>query len=342
MKTVSVEQAVGCVLAHDITRIIKDVEKGPVFKKGHIITEDDVPVLLSVGKKNIYIYEKSEGMLHEDEAALILGDITKGSNMEISGPSEGKMTLKAATDGFFKVDRERLYKINSLGDISIASRHGDTIVKKGDVLAGMRVIPLVIDEEKMNVARSIGKDIPLFSLLPFKKKKYAIITTGSEVYDGRIKDTFTPVVESKFNEYNAELIYKTLCDDKPEMIEAKIMGAHSKGAEVICITGGMSVDPDDRTPAAIRKMSAEVVSYGSPVLPGAMFMLSYMEDGTVLMGLPGCVMYAKRTVFDLILPRVMVDEKVKKEDIYALGEGGMCLNCNICTFPNCGFGKGHV
>ena len=342
MKIISVENAVGHVLAHDITRIIKDKEKGPVFKKGHIITKEDVPVLLSVGKKNIYIYEKKEGMLHENEAAVILGKIAKGRCTALSGPSEGKMTLTATADGIFKVDRERLYKINSLGEISVASRHGNTIVKKGDVLAGMRVIPLVIEEEKMNQASQIGEDIPLFGVRPFKQKKYAVITTGSEVYDGLIEDTFSPVVEGKFNEYDAKLVYKTLCDDKIEMIEDKIEIAHSMGAEVICVTGGMSVDPDDRTPAAIREMSDRVITYGAPVLPGAMFMLAYMEDGTALMGLPGCVMYAKRTIFDLVLPRVMADENVTKEDIYSLGEGGMCLNCGVCTFPNCGFGKGHI
>ena len=338
MTIIPVENAVGHVLAHDITRIIKDVEKGPVFKKGHIITQEDIQVLLSVGKKNIYIYEKDDDMLHEDEAAEILKRITIGNNMEASAPSEGKIELKALCDGLFKVDSEALIKLNSMGEISVASRHGNTPVKKGDLLAGMRVIPLIISKEKMESASKISG---IFDLIPYKHKKCAIIATGSEVFEGRIKDTFTPVVEGKLKEYDTEVVFKTVSDDKKDAVCASIDEARSNGAEVILLTGGMSVDPDDLTPAAIRDRCDEVVTYGAPVLPGAMFMLGYMEDGTALMGLPGCVMFAGRTVFDLILPRVMADVRVKSKDIYSLGEGGLCLKCLVCNYPACGFGKAH-
>lgn len=358
MKLIRTEEAAGCVLCHDITQIIKDEKKGPVFKKGHIVTEEDIPVLLSVGKEHLYVWEAEEGMLHEDEAAEILRELCQGGsaqdaafdgtkkcfrNMSASAASEGKVELTAECDGILKVDSGALFCVNSQGQMMIATRHGNTEVKKGEKLAGMRVIPLVIETEKMEEAKEAVKKenggIPILSLLPFRKKKVAIITTGSEVYKGRIQDTFTPVLREKLGNYPVELIGHTICDDHPEMVTREIRRFLSEGADLILCTGGMSVDPDDKTPLAIKNTGANIVSYGAPVLPGAMFLLAYMEGGQVIMGLPGCVMYAKRTIFDLILPRVIADDKVTSEELARLGEGGLCLNCPVCTYPNCGFGK---
>ena len=224
----------------------------------------------------------------------------------------------------------------------IATRHGNTPVKKGDKLCGTRIIPLVIEKEKMQRVRELCGDEPLLQLLPYKIKKAAVLATGSEVFHGRIKDTFTPVLEEKLAEFNVELVYKHVLDDKPEQIAAAIKTAiEEKGAEMVLCTGGMSVDPDDRTPLAIKNTGARIVSYGAPVLPGAMFLLSYYGEKQVpVMGLPGCVMYAKRTIFDLVLPRVLACDLVTADELAALGEGGLCLNCAVCTYPACGFGKG--
>ena len=343
MKLIKTEDAVGHVLCHDITQIIKGVTKDAVFRKGHIVTEEDIPVLLSVGKENLYVWEKEEGMLHENDAAEILRQICQGEHMHPSDVKEGKIELIADIDGVLKIEREKLRKVNSLGEIMIASRHGDFPVKKGDKLAGTRVIPLVISEEKMQQAKDVTAGGAIFNILPYKKKKAGIVTTGSEVYYHRIKDTFTPVIEEKLAEYDIEIGGHEICNDDPQMIENAIRSLLADGCNMIVCTGGMSVDPDDRTPYAIRQVTGEIVSYGAPVLPGAMFLLAYYrEEGkevTPVLGLPGCVMYAKRTVFDLILPRIMADDKIKAEEINALGEGGLCLNCPVCTFPNCGFGK---
>lgn len=189
---------------------------------------------------------------------------------------------------------------------------------------------------------SLCGDEPLLQLLPYKIKKAAVLATGSEVFHGRIKDTFTPVLEEKLTEFNVEVVYKQVLDDKPEQITAAIKTAiEEKGAEMVLCTGGMSVDPDDRTPLAIKNTGARIVSYGAPVLPGAMFLLSYYgEDQVPVLGLPGCVMYTKRTVFDLVLPRVLACDIVTADELAALGEGGLCLNCAVCTYPACGFGKG--
>ena len=181
----------------------------------------------------------------------------------------------------------------------------------------------------------------VFDLIPYEHKKCAIIATGSEVFTGRIKDTFTPVVESKLSEFGADIIFKTVSEDKTEPICSAIDEASARGADIICVTGGMSVDPDDLTPAAIKSKCDEVVTYGAPVLPGAMFMLGYKDNGTAIMGLPGCVMFAGRTIFDLVLPRIFAGQKVTPDEICALGEGGLCLKCPTCIYPNCGFGKGH-
>ena len=339
MKIVKVTDAVGQILCHDITRIIVGEEKGPVFRKGHIIREEDIPVLLSVGKENVYVWEHNENMLHENEAAEILREICQGPGMHPTDVKEGKIELVADMDGLLKIRRDSLAAVNALGEMMIASRHGDFPVHKGDKLAGTRIIPLVIEKEKMEKAREAAGEEPIFSVLPFKIKKAGVITTGSEVYHGRIKDTFTPVIERKLAEYNVEIIDYIICDDNHEMITRAILSQIDKGAEMILCTGGMSVDPDDRTPLAIRNTGARVISYGAPVLPGAMFLLAYYEETIPIAGLPGCVMYAGRTIFDLILPRLLAGDMVNARDLADLGEGGLCLNCSVCTFPNCGFGK---
>lgn len=308
------------------------------------MTEEDIPVLLSVGKENLYVWEKEEGMLHENDAAEILRQICQGEHMHPSDVKEGKIELIADIDGVLKIERGKLRKVNSLGEIMIASRHGDFPVKKGDKLAGTRVIPLVISEEKMQQAKDVTAGGAIFNILPYKKKKAGIVTTGSEVYYHRIKDTFTPVIEEKLAEYDIEIGGHEICNDDPQMIENAIRSLLADGCNMIVCTGGMSVDPDDRDSVAIRQVTGEIVSYGAPVLPGAMFLLAYYrEEGKEVipvLGLPGCVMYSKRTIFDLVLPRLTVGEILTAEDLNTLGEGGLCLNCPECTFPNCGFGKG--
>ncbi|MBR1914563.1 MAG: molybdopterin-binding protein [Lachnospiraceae bacterium] len=344
MKYIRTEDSVGHVLCHDITRIIPGVEKGPVFKKGHIVKEEDIPVLLSVGKENLYVWEKQPGMLHEDEAAVILKDICMGSSdmMSYSEPGEGKITISAARNGLLKIKRDRLNAVNALGEMMIATVHGDFPVKKGDRIAGTRIIPLVIEESKMSMAKRTAGDEPILSILPFRHIKAAIVTTGSEVASGRIEDAFGPVLRKKLAEYDTEVIgQKILSDDRAGITDA-ILDFARGNADMVLVSGGMSVDPDDRTPGAIKDTGAEVVTYGAPVLPGAMLMLAYLkhkEKEIPVVGLPGCVMYAGRTVFDLVLPRLLAGDRISAADIAGYGEGGLCLNCKTCHFPECGFGK---
>lgn len=347
MKLIQTVDAEGTVLCHDITQIIKGVTKDAVFRKGHVVTREDIPVLLSVGKDQLYVWEKEDGMLHENDAAEILCDMCKGQNMERSQAKEGKIELTAACDGLLKVDNRGLKAVNGFGQMMIAARHGNFAVKKGDKLAGTRIIPLVIEEEKMEAAKKAAAEAtegcPILELKPFLHKKAGIVTTGNEVFYGRIQDTFTPVIRGKLSEFDTEVIDHVTWNDDDTKVTASILDMIQKGADVVVCTGGMSVDPDDKTPLAIKNTGARIVSYGAPVLPGAMFLLAYYDAGdrtVAVMGLPGCVMYAKRTIFDLVLPRVLADDEVTPEDLAALGQGGLCLNCPQCTYPNCGFGKG--
>ncbi len=341
MKCINTTEAVGHVLCHDITRIVKDVVKDTAFRKGHIVTEEDIPVLLSLGKDHLYVWEKDENTLHENEAAEILYGVCKNENMHPTEVKEGKIELIADCDGLFQVDVPRLDAINEIDEIMIATRHTNTPVKKGDRLLGTRVIPLVIAKEKMELVKETAGPKPLVSLTPYRPLKAGIVTTGNEVYYGRIQDTFTPVIIDKLASYGIEVMDQILCNDDMGKITNAILKLKEEGADLILCTGGMSVDPDDRTPGAIKNTGARIVSYGAPVLPGAMFLLAYLSDGTPIMGLPGCVMYAKATVFDLVLPRIAAGVEVTKKDLAHMGNGGFCLGCKTCHYPNCGFGKGR-
>ena len=339
MKLIRTEDAVGHVLCHDMTQIIKDVYKDARFRKGHVVTEEDIPVLLRMGKENLYVYEMTPGMVHENDAAERLLALCGTEHMERSQVKEGKIELKAACDGLFRVDSQRLLAVNGQEEVMIATRKGNTAVRKGDKLAGMRVIPLIIEEEKLCRAEEAAGDKPLLQLLPFVKKTACIVTTGSEVKKGLIQDTFTPVVMEKLQAYGIETIATVQSGDGVENVRDAVLAMREKQPDMILCTGGMSVDPDDNTPGGVRASGARIVSYGAPVLPGAMFLLGYFDDGMPIMGLPGCVMYAGATIFDLILPRIAAGVEVTRADITAFGEGGLCLGCGQCHYPICPFGK---
>ena len=339
MKLIATKDAVGHVLCHDMTQIIPRTYKDARFRKGHVVREEDIPVLLSMGKENLYVWEMVPGMLHENDAAERLCALCRNENMDCSSVKEGKIELTAAIDGLFRVDSQRLNAVNLLEDIMIATRHGNTAVHKGDKLAGTRVIPLIIEEEKLKQAEAAAGEAPLLELLPWKLKTAGIITTGSEVAKGLIQDAFTPVVERKLAAFGIETVERRMPGDDMEAVTQAILEVKASGVDLILCTGGMSVDPDDNTPGAVKRSGANIVTYGAPVLPGAMFLLGYFEDGTPVCGLPGCVMYAKSTIFDLVLPRLAAGVPVTWAEIAAMGEGGLCLGCKVCTYPNCGFGK---
>ena len=340
MKVVNTENAVGMVLGHDITEIVPGEFKGVAFKKGHVIEESDIERLLRIGKEHIYIFELNDDELHEDDAALALGNLICGKGVHFTTPPhEGKINIKPDYEGLLKIDRDILEDLNDLGDICIATIHGDRTINEDGLIGGCRVIPLIINKDKIDEVKRIIKERgPIFEVKPFNKLKAAIIVTGSEVYKGRIEDKFGPVVEKKLLDFETEVFYKTIVPDELDIIKDTVIKCKEMGAELIVVTGGMSVDPDDKTPGAIKATGAEIISYGSPVLPGAMLLFAYL-DGVPVFGLPGCVMFSATTAFDLLLPKVLAGEKVVRRDISRMGYGGQCLKCPVCTFPDCHFGK---
>ena len=339
MKLIDTRDAAGHVLCHDLTQIIPGTFKGPRFRKGHIVAPEDIPILLSMGKEHLYVWEKTTGMLHEDEAAERLRLLCQNEHMHPTPVKEGKIELIADCDGLFRVDVPRLNAVNDVEELMIATRHTDTAVRKGDKLAGTRVIPLVIQEEILRTAEERAGKAPLLSLIPWKLRTCGLITTGSEVAKGLIQDAFTPVIVDKLAAYGITVTEHCLPGDDRAAITAAALDYHAKGVDLVLCTGGMSVDPDDRTPGAIKDTGAEIVSYGAPVLPGAMFLLGYFSDGVPILGLPGCVMYAKATIFDLLLPRIAAGVRISRSEIKAMGHGGLCLGCAECRYPVCPFGK---
>jgi molybdenum cofactor synthesis domain-containing protein len=338
MKKIPVHQAVGSVLCHDITQIIPGVVKDIAFKKGHIIKEEDIPLLLSIGKENIFVWDKKEGFLHENEAAERLRLLTAGDGLTFSEVKEGKINFIADYPGLLVIKTKMLYELNSLGEIILVTLHNNYPVKKGQKVAGTRVIPLVIDEDKIKKAEVLVGKEKIVSILPYVAMKVGIVTTGSEIYHGRIKDAFGPVIRRKVEEYGCEVLGQSILSDDENKISEAIEEWIDKGADMVICTGGMSVDPDDVTPTAILKTGAELITYGAPVLPGAMFLLAYKGD-TPILGLPGCVMYSRTTIFDLVLPRILAKEKLSFADFAAYGHGGLCNECEVCKYPDCGFGK---
>lgn len=342
MKTVPVRQAIGMVLGHDLTEIIPGKCKHAAFKKGHIIEEEDIPRLLNMGKDNVFIMELKEGMLHENEAAIRMAKAGAGDGISLTQPNEGKVNLIANYKGLLKINYKALEEINNIDQLMFATLHTNQVINEGTMVAGTKIIPLVLEEEKIKeVERICSENYPIACVKPFRKLRVGIVTTGNEVFYKRIEDKFGCVIERKFNELGCEIVEQIFSKDDSEMIADSIKKLLDKGADLITVTGGMSVDPDDVTPLGIKKSGAEIISYGAPTTPGAMFLLSYL--GCVpIVGLPACVMYSKETIFDLIIPRLVAGEKVLKKDIVSLGHGGLCRGCDICVFPNCGFGKGGL
>ena len=339
MKQIRIEDSVGCILSHDVTKIVPGEFKGRLFKKGHVIREEDIPKLLDIGKEHIYVWEPKKGQLHENDAAIRVKDLVLGQGCYISEEiKEGKIDFFANTQGIVKINKDLLLKLNLLGEIIVSTIHNNTPVKKGEKIGATRVIPLIIDEKKILEAEKIIKE-KIISVEEIKPKKAVLITTGNEVYKGRIKDAFLPVLKEKLEYYGSEIVKQIILPDNKEMITENILKAIEEDkVDMIICTGGMSVDPDDVTPSAIKDCNGEIVTYGAPVLPGAMFLLAYYKNIPIL-GVPSCAMYSKRTIFDLVLPRILADEKLSFEDIARFGNGGMCLNCEICSFPHCSFGK---
>ena len=337
MKKIKVEDAIGMELCHDVTQM-RDGFKGAAFKRGHVITEQDIPKLLDIGKKTIFVWEANAGEIHEEDAALRMAAMAAVDGAHYQGPSEGKMQLMADVRGMFMVDTELLRQLNSIGDITISCMPDHYPVEAGARIASMRIVPLTTKEEQIIQAEKLCEGRKLFELLEYHDKKIGVIITGSEVYSGRIKDKFEPVVRAKMQHYPAEILGVSICDDDLDMIVANAQKFLDDGADLLIFTGGMSVDPDDLTPTAIRQLGAEIVTHGVPSQPGNMSLVAYLGD-TAILGIPGAAISLPTTIFDVLLPQIFADVRFTKEELIGLGDGGLCQQCKPCHFPNCTFGR---
>ncbi|MBF0517757.1 MAG: molybdopterin-binding protein [Nitrospirae bacterium] len=354
-RVVPVNEAVGLVLAHDITEIRPGAFKGRAFKKGHIVRAQDIEHLQRLGKENLFLLEIASDELHENDAALALANaLTAGRTSGVSfdlEPKEGKITLAAEFDGLFKVNKEALLEFNMLGDVMCATLHTNTVVTKGQTVGGVRAIPLVVKKEIVDRAaaavsnRNTGDGRPPLSVLGMRRSKAGVVITGNEIYTGKIQDSFVPVVRNKIRQFNGVIIGQYFAPDDKDFIAGKLMELAAGGADILITTGGLSVDPDDVTAAAVRTLPVTDVFYGTAVLPGAMFLIAYMkkhgaDDALIpILCMPACGMYHKITVFDLLLPRVLAGEHIDRRALAEMGHGGLCLNCKDCRYPVCPFGK---
>lgn len=340
MEMIPVEEAVGMVLAHDMTEIIPGKYKGAAFKRGHIIKKEDIPRLLNMGKEHVYAIEYKDGEIHENEAAIRMARAIAGQGITFSEPSEGRVNFLVNQSGLFKVNTRALFEINYIEEIVLSTLHTDRVLDVNTVAAATKIIPLKIEEKKIALMEKIcSENYPVIQVMPLYKLRAGIVTTGNEIYYKRIPDKFGPVLIEKFRELGTEVIQQIFSKDDPIMIAESIQTLIEAGADIIMVTGGMSVDPDDVTPTGVKIAGAEILSYGAPTMPGAMFLLSYIKNIPVL-GIPGCVMYNKRTIFDLVVPRLAAGERIGRKDIIRYAHGGLCSGCKDCRYPNCGFGQG--
>lgn len=337
MKKLKVEDAVGMTLCHDITEM-RDGFKGAAFKRGHVIREEDIPKMLDLGKRTVFIWQADAGEIHEEDAARRMAAMAPVEGAHYTEPSEGKVLLMADQRGMFRVDTELLRQVNSIGDLTISTLPDHYPVEAGARLASMRIVPLVTQEEQIIRAEELCKGRRLLDLRPYRFLKAGVIITGSEIYTGRIKDKFEPVVRAKLQKYPSEILGVTICDDDLDMIVAAAKGYVDSGADFLIFTGGMSVDPDDLTPTAIRKLGADIVSHGVPSQPGNMTLVAYLGDVAIL-GVPGAAVSMPTTIFDVLLPQIFAGDKLTRDDLVRLGDGGLCQLCKSCHFPNCTFGR---
>lgn len=327
------------VLGHDLTRIIPGSFKGVAFKKGHIIRPEDIPALLDLGKETIFVLDIPSGHLHENDAAERLAQALRGGHLTLRGPAEGKISLISQISGLLKIRVADLTRINLIPDIIVSTLHNHSVCQEGDTVAATRIIPLTIEERSIVRAEAIcAHSGPILSVKPFLKKKVGVVVTGSEIYKGRVQNGFEHWVGDKLIAYGCEIIQRATVPDKAVRISKAIKEMLASGCDLIVTTGGMSIDPDDVTRKGIRQAGARIIFYGTPVLPGAMFLYARIGD-IPLLGLPACVFYHKVTMFDLILPLILAGEEPSRKEIAAMGHGGLCRTCSECHYPVCPFGK---
>lgn len=340
LKKIKLKDAVGTELAHDITEVRPGEFKGPAFSKGHTVCNEDLCHLQKLGKNHLYLIDLEEDEIHENQAAAIMADALAGDGIAWKDePKEGKIGLVAERDGLLTVNTASLAAFNMVEEVMCATLHSHTLVQKGEQVAATRAIPLVMKRAPIERAAAIAAQSgAVVSVKALRHAKVGVVITGNEVYHGLIEDKFAPVLKSKVTALGSEVAGLEFAPDDPELIRQAIRSHLDNGCDLLMLSGGMSVDPDDVTRQGIRLAGATEMHYGAAVLPGAMFLVAYI-DNVPLLGVPACGLHHRTTVLDLVLPRILTDEHIGKAELAFLGHGGLCKDCPECTYPHCPFGK---
>lgn len=341
LKKIELKEAVGTKLAHDITEIRPGEFKGPAFRKGHTVCEEDLCHLQRLGKNYLYVIDLAEDDIHENEAASILAQSLAGEGIVWKDePREGKIKLKAAQDGLLMVNTAALAAFNMVDEVMCATLHNHTLVKEGELVAATRAIPLVMKRAPIERAAAIAsQNGSVLSVKSLRHARVGLVITGNEVYHGLIEDRFAPILTEKLSALGSEVVGVAFAPDAAQVIGQAIRSHLDEGCDLLLLSGGMSVDPDDVTRHGIRQAGATQIHYGAAVLPGAMLLVAYLGD-VPLLGVPACGLYHRITVLDLVLPRILAGERIGKAELALLGHGGLCKDCAECTYPHCPFGKG--
>ena len=341
IKTISLEEAVGTQLAHDITEIRPGEFKGPAFRKGHNVCDEDICRLQRLGKNHLYVIDLEEDEIHENEAAAILAGALAGEGIAWeNNPREGKINLHAARDGLLQVDLQALAAFNLVDEVMCATLHSHTLVKQGELVGGTRALPLIMKRAAIERAAAIAsQNGGVVAVQPLQKARAGLVVTGNEVYHGLIQDRFAPTLTGKIEALGSEVADLSFAPDDAEAIARAIRAHLDRGCNLLLLSGGMSVDPDDVTRHGIRLAGATEMHYGAAVLPGAMFLVAYLGE-VPLLGVPACALHHGATALDLVLPRILAGEHIGKTELAFLGHGGLCRDCPECTYPRCSFGKG--
>jgi hypothetical protein len=322
-----------------MTRVIPGKCKEVAFPRGHVIKEEDVVVLLSMGKEHVFITEGHEGEVHEEEAAKRLADAFAGTDFGRSGVKEGRVNLVSTMSGVFKVNIPLLSQINSIEGVVLATRHNNTVSRPEMVMAGTKIIPLYVPEADLCLVEDLcRKQEKVIRILPFKLKKVGVVVTGSEVYKGLIQDKFTDTIKNKVEALGAYIEHSVVVPDDENMIAGSVLDMKTRGCELIFVCGGFSVDPDDVSVEGVEQSGAKIIAYGAPVMPGSMCLVADL-NGVPILGAPACAIWNKATVIEVFLPRMLAGDKITRAEVAALGNGGLCLGCEPCVYPLCPFCK---
>ncbi|MGO9578241.1 MAG: FmdE family protein [Desulfobaccales bacterium] len=342
LQVVPMEQAVGRRALHDMTMIIPGTSKGPGFEKGQTIGVGDLCRLQQMGRRHLYVMsEDGPGpeWVHEDEAALAFARAMAGGGVTFTEPPrEGKVNLLAAQDGLLVVDEARLERFNLVPGVVGASRAGYTLMTRGRTLAGTRAIPLFLPRADFRKALTVLEEGPLFQVLPLRRPRVGVLVTGTEVFLGLVEDRFIPIITTKVEKLEGQVVKSLIVPDDRGAIRQGVQELLAAGIDLLVTTAGLSVDPDDVTRQGLVEAGATDLSYGAPIIPGAMTLLARIGPVQV-MGVPACALYFKTTSFDLLLPRLLAGLFPSRGDLAKLGHGALCLECKVCTFPKCPFGK---